>query len=208
MFNSSNLSQIVRAIHSSGVPDNQMEVEAKFGYYTRRGFNSKVDFRNFDSLRRTLKKSLPSAKEYTRDYRSNTGIRKQIISAPGQEDKVIWQGKTRLRNFDQGQFRDYGVRVSINSEFPIEPIEDFVYDVIRIRNRTTFYFNDMRIDMTEVDHQSYQYERNADYVQRRLPTYEVEIEIIDPKINTSEKIIQFNQLLKKVYMELYHTELL
>jgi len=207
MFNSTNLSRIENAIHSSGVPDTQVEVEAKFGYYSRRGFNSRVNFRNFDSLRRTLEKSLKSTKEHTRDYRSSTGIRKQIISVPGQEDKVVWQRKTRLTDFDQGQFRDYGVRVSINSEVPIEPVEDFVYDVLRIRNRTTFRFKAMRIDMTEVDPQSYQSGRSDDD-RRLLPTYEVEIEIINPKIDTHNKMIQFNQLLKKVYMELYDTELL
>jgi len=207
MFNGKTLSTVEDELNRFADSPNNVEVEAKFGSYRKGKFISEVPFRRFHSLKRELSShDLPSSIEHTRDYRSDTGIRKQVISVEGEEDRVVWQRKSRLRNFDHGPFYNYGVRLSFNSEVTIPPVEDFIHDILRIRHRESFHFGDIKIDMTEIDSQSTKSRKGGGDDSCSYQTkYEVEVEIGNWHITTTEKLKQFNRVLKKVFMELYDT---
>lgn len=208
MFNAETLSGFETKLSELTNPPNEVEVEAKFGFYRNKKFTSEVTFKHFNSLKNMLSDSgLPSTIEHTKDYRSKSGIRKQVISVEGEEDRVVWQRKSRLHDFDEITNK-YGVRVSLNSEKTIESVDGFTYDVLRIRHRESFNRGgDIRIDMTEIDFQSTESRKRGGIERCSYQNkYEVEVEIINWHENITEKLKEFNKVLKTVFKTLYDTE--
>jgi len=202
MLSSNYLSQIYNTLNSTDVPIKQIELEAKFGYYRRKkareghDFVSDVGWRKFKALEKELMKGgLVPIQQHITDYKSDLGIRKQIIIV-NEHETVLWQRKTKLRNFSRGPAFDYGVRVTISQETEIDEVIGFKHDKIRIKNRKSYNYNDfLRIDMSEVT------TNDSDKV-----TYEVEVEILklyEGDLRT--KFIEFNQLLYLVFQFLYDT---
>jgi len=213
MFNEITIKKVLNELNKFDPVRNNIEIEVKFGYYVGRNFKSKVPFRNFNTLKNVVSKKLKSTKELTKDYRGKGGIRKQIISKEGKKDRVIWQRKTREMDFSNSPFKDYGVRLSVSTEEDLEiPPEIFVHDILRIKDRTSFLYKGfLKIDMTVVQPQSAESVKSHHGIGltsencRQDTEYEVEVEIMNWNIETGKKLIEFNALLKMIYLILYNT---
>lgn len=196
------LAEIITELNSVQTPTNQLEFEAKFGYYTRSGFKSNVMFRRFNALKEILSKKLTSKKEHITDHRSKSGIRKQMITSENGE-KVLWQRKNTLKDFDIRQLRDYNLRISINAEKTIPPVEDFVYDIVRVKDRESFYYGkNLRVDMSVVT------TVDQSHPDKSRTTYEVEVEVLNwDQGNQIGIFSSFSNLLRFLFEGLYDTAL-
>ncbi len=215
MLRGKTLAEIITALNSMKTPVTQLEFEAKFGLYTKTGFQSSVTFRRFNALKKVLQSKLKSTQQLITDYKTNAGIRKQSIVSKGEEDRELWQRKTTLKDFSDPALRDYNIRISINSEKPIKPIVNFVHDLIRIKNRTTFFYGEfLKIDMSVVT--TIYAEKGK---KRKNPkeegcgdnpeeSYEVEVELLEWSSNIVSKFANFNKLLHFIFTQLYETALL
>lgn len=202
MLSGEDLANIITSLNSVKTAPKHVEVEAKFGLYDMGRFVSDVNFTRFKSLKEVLSKNLESVETYITDHRSKSGIRKQIITEEGVE-RVVWQRKNTLKHFD---FRDYGLRISINAEVPIAPVDDFVYDLVRNKNRESFFLQDrLRIDLTEVNTVNI----SNPYEKRSQESYEVELEILNwNKGDQISLFSSFSHSLRYIFEKLYNTALL
>jgi len=147
------------------MPNKVMELEAKFGRYTKNGFDSNVPFVHFDRLHTTLKQipGLPEVIEESTVSIFNDGIRRIVTPI-----QTSWQRKKKEGDFED---TDHNIRISISTEetLPQEP-PNFTPVNIRERMRHSFTMGNVRIDLTEV------MMRGPDKLLKQ--SYEVELEYI------------------------------
>lgn len=150
-----------------------LELEAKFGYYTDRGFNSNVPYVHFERLLNFLRNRLRNETVQESHVRQDGNIRRVTITSIGDTpETVIWQRKELKRNIE---LAEYDVRISVNIETTLRPTEipqEFKPTVFRDRTRHTFLManGNIQVDMTEV------MMMGNDKVIR--PRYEVELEFL------------------------------
>ena len=215
MLRGETLAEIITALNSMKTPVIQLEFEAKFGKYTKTGFQSNVTFRRFNALKKVLRSKLKSTQQLITDYKTNAGVRKQSIVSKGEEDRELWQRKTTLKDFSTPALRDYNIRISINSEKPLKPVVDFVHDLIRIKNRTTFFYREfLKIDMSVVttiyaEKGKKRKKKEEGCGDNPEESYEVEVELLEwYKGDIVSKFANFNKLLHFIFTQLYETALL
>lgn len=167
-----------------------MELEAKFGYFSPKGFNSNVPYAHYERLlnaMRTLQDYNPEIIEESHVSQLGT-VRKVVTTVPGDGPQIVlWERKERLRDIE---VTDYDIRISINTEEPIhldqiEELENMMNAArrspdekerrrvtVRERTRHTFTMKNglVQVDMTEV------MMRGEDNIVR--PRYEVELEFL------------------------------
>src|SRR5690606_18683888 len=140
----SNTIHYIRKILDSNIASSEetLEIEAKFGYYTKRGFVSSVPYVHFDRLIKRLTENPSIRVEETQHSEiAQMGTIRRITTTPKGNDPetVLWQRKQNIQNFD---VKEYEMRVSINTEKSLSLDEiptDFVPTTIRIRTRKSFY---------------------------------------------------------------------
>jgi precorrin-6B methylase 2 len=200
MLSSNILNDLQTSIFESSQPDSEMEFEVKFGFFNFYDkFRSQVDFKSYQRLRDKFQSSSSSKTIYhITDYiASDTGLRKQIITTEGGAESTIFQRKNKIQDFD---IPDYGMRISLNAEINLSPIENFMHDYVRIKDRESFLYKlYFQIDLTKVS--SIQEDGTS------KETYEVEIEVLDIKHDTKGKLKTLNLLLKFVFLVLYDTNM-
>ena len=156
--------------------DRGLELEAKFGRFTRNGFESSLDKQNYIRTKSYFDKMAKPTISKTTDHVMGR-VRKTI----GESGEVTWMTKERLWNED---LYDYNIRYSMSREIKSNPITShFAPDLIREKFRSSYlvFNNTVRIDITTVD----TFAKNE-----KRTTYEVEIELIDKKsLDNFEKAI-------------------
>jgi len=155
--------------------DGTVELEARFGRLTNRGFIPGVTRQIFNRIRDYFDQRAQAVETKTTDYISQN-VRKTVTVPVGdKEPKTIWITKDRLWNQED---KNYGIRYSMSREIPIQPVPDFVPDIIREKSRYSYsVFRDMvRIDITMVD----MVQGLQGGFQKDQTRYEVEIELINP----------------------------
>ena len=166
--------------------DGSVELEARFGRLTQRGFKPGVSRQVFNRIREYFDQRAQVIETRTTDYISKN-VRK-TVTVPTDESppQTIWITKTRMWNEEDP---NYGIRYSTSREIPIHPVNNFVPEIIREKSRYSYnVFKGMvRIDMTVVNMvQGVQGGPSSDQTK-----YEVEIELINPLGLTSfEKALQ------------------
>jgi len=150
-----------------------LELEAKFGHYSGKGFNSNVPYVHYERLLNLLRERV--GREITEESQvAQTDNIRRVITVPigDQPEIILWQRKRRIRDFE---FNEHDIRVSINKEETLNPDEipkSFTPTVTRDRTRHTFMMADgvIQVDLTEV------MMRSEDKIIR--PRYEVEAEFL------------------------------
>ncbi len=154
--------------------DGTVELEARFGKLTNRGFVPGVTRETFNRIRDYFSSSAKPIVSKTTDYISGN-VRKTVTTPVSDEEpKTIWIEKTRLWNQEDEK---YGVRYSTSREIPIQPVISFKPEIIREKLRYSFYVfkNLVRVDMTVVNMVQGLKGRASD-----VTKYEVEIELVQP----------------------------
>ena len=156
--------------------DRGLELEAKFGRFTRNGFESSLDKQTFIRVKQYFDKNSKPIVSKTTDHVMGR-VRKTI----DEDGEISWMTKERLWNED---LYDYNIRYSMSKEIKSNPITShFAPDLIREKFRSSYlvFNNTVRIDITTVD----TFAKNE-----KKTTYEVEIELIDKKsLDNFEKAI-------------------
>lgn len=174
----------------------RLEIEARFGHYDGHNFVSTVPWVRFDRLRRHLR-NISTEKMEKSSIESSGNIRRITVipSVPGGNEEVSWQHKESILD-NPLDLINYGVRVAISREDPIDPITDFHPNTYRERMRYSYLISGdkARVDLTEVT--------NIDIrTHAKRTTYEVELEYIgDPS-----HIETFNVAMNEVFRWLYDT---
>jgi SAM-dependent methyltransferase len=144
----------IHAISQIYTQQTNLELEAKFGYYTDRGFDSNVPYIHFERLLNFLQSNVGNEIMEISTVRQARNIRQIIITNSGDTPQtVIWQRKYPvIQHID---LREYDIRVSINKEEPLRPDEiptTFTPESIRDRIRRSFTLADgvVRVDLTQV----------------------------------------------------------
>jgi hypothetical protein len=180
-----------------GEQKSALELEAKFGFYTNRGFNSNVPYVHYDRLLNYLQNAKDMGPEEIEEssVAQFENIRRVNTTLFGDSPEVIfWQRKINIRNIE---IYEYDIRISINVEETLEEIpSNFKPTVIRNRTRHSFKNNIIKIDMTEV------MMMEEDKVIR--PHYEVEVEFI----GKSEELSNFSQQLENIFKLLRGTNII
>ncbi|GAG55276.1 unnamed protein product, partial [marine sediment metagenome] len=155
--------------------DGTVELEVRFGRLTNRGFAPGVTRQVFNRIRDYFNNRAQVVETKTTDYISQN-VRKTVTVPVGDESpQTIWITKDRLWNQED---KNYGMRYSMSREVPIQPVPEFVPEIIREKNRYSYsVFRDMvRIDITMVDMvQGLQGGRHNDETR-----FEVEVELVNP----------------------------
>jgi len=203
------LNHIRTSLTASDIPIEEIELEAKFGYYKRKrdregyDFVSDVGWRKFKALKQQLlDRDFVPIHQHITDFIYKGGIRKQVIIVEDQGQVEKWQRKTKWRHFSDGPTFNYGVRVTISQEtddITREEIAGLKRDIVRTKDRTSYYYNDfLRIDMTEVST-----DENENI------TYEVEVEILKLyEGSLEEKFQEFDKLLYHLFQFIHDTLML
>ena len=156
--------------------DRGLELEAKFGRFTRNGFESSLDKQNYIRTKSYFDKMANPTISKTTDHVMGR-VRKTI----DENGEISWMTKERLWNED---LYDYNIRYSMSREIKSNPITShFAPELIREKFRSSYlvFNNTVRIDITTVD----TFAQNE-----KRTTYEVEIELIDKKsLDNFEKAI-------------------
>jgi len=166
--------------------DGSVEMEARFGVNTRNGFKPGVTRQVFNRIRDYFENKSTPQQIQTTDY-IGKNIRKTVTNPTGDgPTETIWIQKTRLWNQEDP---NYGIRYSMSREINVTPVPDFVPDIIREKNRYSYfvYNGTVRVDITMVNMvQNVQNTGNVTTYQGEKKTeqdetkYEVELELIDP----------------------------
>lgn len=161
----------IRTIYASHL-DDKLELEARIGSFTSQGFIGTVSRETFTRLRESLNARVRPTVEHTTDYIS--GIIRKTIPFPRSEEeesKAIWMKKDRLWLYD---IRNFGLRITISRETPIDPIPNFKPSLIRTKNRYSYPARGgtCRIDLTVVD-----MEQVSESLDRTH--YEIEVELLN-----------------------------
>jgi hypothetical protein len=193
------ISQIQSEIQTLQQPASEIEFEVKFGSFDfNERFRSRVDFEPFQRLQEKFQKSaLPHTFQHITDYiATQTHLRKQVTTTKVGTEKVVFQRKEKIMDLD---IPEYDIRISANSEIDLPPIEDFLHTTTRFKDRHTYIYKEhFKVDLTHVS----TIEEDKEY-----ESYEVEVEVMNIKEETKEKLATLNQLLKFVFLILYDTHL-
>lgn len=166
-----------------------VEFEFRLGKKNTDMFDTNVGKETFEKLLEGLKKFSVWEKisqENTSVYYK--GDTRMIINDDTDEMKCM--KKTKIKKFDVVlEDQPYDVRFCVSNEIPVESSEDEVMDYMRMKKRTSFVRKNLSIDLTVVTGQPDDLDDEAD------ETYEVELEIIDPKKITSDNQL-FNMIFK------------
>ncbi len=171
---SSILKQRINSTYAEYNNDGTIELEARFGRSTNRGFKSGVSIQVFNRIKNYFDSRAQYISTKTTDYITQS-IRKTVTSPVGTENsKIIWIEKLRLWNQDDIK---YGIRYSMSREVPIKPIPNYSPQIIREKNRYSYYVfqNMVRIDLTMVN----MIQGLQQYHQKDQTIYEVEIELVN-----------------------------
>lgn len=193
-----------------------LELEAKYGFYSEKGFNSTVPYIHYERLLTRLRELLgPESETIQESQVAQSGnIRRITTTNVGDvPETVVWQRKQRLHR--DIELEEYDIRVSANVEeelFPSDIPTNFIPEVIRDRTRHSFMLNRLitaglteeelearrlvRIDLTEV------LMRGEDNVIR--PRYEVEVEYL----GTVQDLNEFSAQVEYVFKLLRGTNLI
>lgn len=177
--------------------DGTVELEARFGRTTNRGFIPGVSREVFNRIRDYFDQRAQVIETRTTDYISKN-VRKTVTTPPSGHPETIWITKDRLWNQED---TDYGIRYSMSREIPVHPVNNFVPDVIREKHRYSYsvFKNMVQIDMTIVNMvNGVQGETQSDNTQ-----YEVEVELVN-----SLGLESFDKAIKTVLMRLLDTTVL
>lgn len=168
-----------------------LELEARFGYYTDR-FNSNVRYIYFERLLKYLRENFYEFIEVSNVEYLNNNIRKITIYEEDTQ-KVLFQRKVNIKNFD---LYEYNVRISVNKEENLEPIEKYNIELTRIRERHSFKISqNVRADLTMV--------RKFASVETQYSNYEVELECLN-----FNYLKDFEQQLQQIFKILYDTNII
>lgn len=180
-----------------------LELEAKFGFYSGKWFNSTVPYIHYERLLKILREPrrgyIETNQESSVSQEADENIRRITITPQGNDpERVLWQRKSNLGDFE---FPDYDIRISANKEEDLSPDQiprEFRPTTIRERTRHSFILveNLIRVDMTEV------MMRGKDNTVR--PRYEVEVEFLGHQ----EDLPIFNEYIEKVFKWLRGTNLI
>lgn len=158
---------------NQGVP---LEVEARYGryyqsYYNRQSFSGGVSRETFNRLQETFGSRTVASVERSTDY-IHGSIRHSIYEVPS-ESHEEWKSKRELWHYDD---YDYGIRLAINIEEPISPVNNFNPTTIRTKQRYSYLISggNARIDLTVVDMKTSQDQKDF----RDVTRYEVEVELL------------------------------
>lgn len=166
-----------------------VEFEFRLGKKNTDMFDTNVGKETFEKLLEGLKKFSVWEKisqENTSVYYK--GDTRMIIN--DDTDEMTCMKKTKIKKFDVVlEDQPYDVRFCVSNEIPVESSEDEVMDYMRVKKRTSFVRKNLSIDLTVVTGQPDDLDDEAD------ETYEVELEIIDPKKITSDNQL-FNMIFK------------
>lgn len=194
----------LNAIYAEYHGDNlKIELEAKFGsfFYPQHSeniglkdrFNSSVKRPHFEKFRKKLlaERSLEIFQHTTVDYNESGDIRR---IKNHQDDSITWQNKQRITDID---IKEYGVRVSVSKEIPMETVSDFKSAYSRERFRYSYIIEDgnVQIDMTDVTTTN----KKSTY-----QSFEVEAEFI----GKLDKLSIFSSSLNKIFRWLYSTNVI
>jgi SAM-dependent methyltransferase len=177
--------------------DGSVEMEARFGVNTRNGFKPGVTRQVFNRIRDYFENKSTPQQSQTTDY-IGKNVRKTVTNPIGDgSPEIIWIQKTRLWNQDDP---NYGIRYSMSREINIDPVPNFTPDIIREKNRYSYYVYNgtVRIDITMVNMvQNVQNTGNVTTYQGEKKTnqdetkYEVELELLDPRgLNNFESALK------------------
>tara|TARA_R110001599_G_scaffold349372_2_gene577687 strand:+ start:348 stop:3398 length:3051 start_codon:yes stop_codon:yes gene_type:complete len=150
--------------------DTNLELECRFGTFSKNRFVSGVDRNVFNRVKAYFDSKATVVNEKTTDY-----IMGKVRKSVSVDGTTVWITKERIWNEER---TDYGLRYSMSREIDVSPITSlFKPDVIREKNRSSYliFGGAVRIDLTLVSM------NNKD-------TFEVEIELIKPSA-----LVQFEQ---------------
>ena len=120
--------------------DGTVELEARVGHLTNRGFKPGVSREVFNRIKQYFDQRAGAVETKTTDYIgkiNNQNVRKTVTVPTDNttQPQTIWITKDRLWNQED---KNYGVRYSMSREVPIQPVPNFVPDVIREKNRYSY----------------------------------------------------------------------
>ena len=149
--------------------DGTVELEARFGRSTQYEFKSGVTRSVFNRIKQYFDSRSGSEYIKTTDYIGKNNVRKTITL----DNEEVWIKKVRLWN---QTISEYGLRISMSREIPIDSVPDFKPTVIREKTRYSYLvFNStVRIDLTIVNMLENLSKKGKD----GGTTYEVEIELV------------------------------
>jgi SAM-dependent methyltransferase len=150
-----------------------LELEARYGFFTKKGFKPGVNRQTFNRIKAYFDKQTKSLNEVSTDYIMGD-VRKSVYL-----DKVTWMTKTKLWKED---IKEYPIRYSMAREKNISPIDESIFkpNFIRAKNRYSYFIFDdsVRVDITLVS--------SADDI-----NHEVEVELLNPsKIDKFELAVK------------------
>jgi SAM-dependent methyltransferase len=193
-----------------------LELEAKFGHYSGKGFTSNVPYIHYERLLNLLRTLPQVGNEVIQESHvtQSDNIRRITIDANDETPEIItWERKTRVRDFE---LSEYDIRVSANIEETLNPADipedlvkyiegtlnpntkhNFGPKVVRDRTRHTFGMADglVQIDLTEVMMIGH------DKIMRTR--YEVELEFL----GTRDDLPVFNEYVDRIFKWLRGTNL-
>jgi hypothetical protein len=169
--------------------DGTIELEARFGQIVRNSFKPGVPREVFNRIREYFDQRSQAVEIKTTDYISQN-VRKTVTIPVGDEiPEVIWITKNRLWNQED---KDYGIRYSMSREIPIQPVANFVPEIIREKNRYSYVvFNNMvKIDITMVNMVQLEANNGTDKTIKDITKYEIEVELLNPRgLDSFEKAL-------------------
>lgn len=174
---------------------NEVELEARFGHFSRNGFIPGVPFSTFSRIKEYFSSRIPEGRgrfeTKTTDY--TMGQVRKSVSNPLAEDKIIisWISKNKLWNRD---LPEYNIRYSMSQETQVSAIPDNLFkpDIVREKNRISFilFENAIRLDLTQVNMMSDLQKQKLKQKEEDKTTYEVEIELINSqRLDVFEKAV-------------------
>jgi len=178
--------------------DGTIELEARFGQIFKNTFKPGVTREVFNRIREYFDKRAKAIEIKTTDYISQNVRKTVTIPVKDEISEVIWITKNRLWNQED---KDYGIRYSMSREIAIQPIANFVPEIIREKNRYSYivFNNTVKIDITMVNMiQGLQGKSNSDGT-----VYEIEVELLNTRgLDSFEKalIVTLQKILDTVVL--------
>lgn len=166
-----------------------IEFEIRLGKITSNKFDTNVGNVTFEKILKGLEKY----KSWENVIKTHTTVYfKGDIRVIDNEitDEKLCHKKTKIKKIDLSLTNQpFDIRFSVATEIPCsQPKDDTVYDDMRIRHRTSFIRKNLSIDMTKITGDP------DDLDDEECESYEVELEIIDPK-----SVKDQNELYNMVY---------
>jgi hypothetical protein len=169
-----------------------VEIEFRLGKVNRGSFDTNVGFDIFCQI----KNSLDLYKGWEACTHSEDQVfygengRRAVTDA--QTDETVRIIKTKVAKVDHiCEGRPFDIRLGIATEVPQEGDDDDVYDKVKQRRRFSYTRKNLRIDLTCVKGPPDDPDSETD------TQYQVELEIIDPKLVTDDRVLY--PLVNKVF---------